>query len=325
MDNNTFFNSVELIRLLNRWKKHLIIVGLISLVASVIFSSPAFIQPKFKSTAVVYPSNLIAYSTESATEQMLQIAQSSDIRDRVIRSFRLLEHYDIDSARNKSYLSTVIRKYEENINIKKTEYESMEITVMDKDPLVAARIADSIIHFFNIKARALQAEKSREVMIISKNQLDQKKLEMDSMENLLHEYSIQYGLLDFKSQSREVTRAYLRGLSSSNAKAFNETKTLFQELKDKGTLFNSVSEHLWRVRGTYNDLKLIYENAERDVYKKLTYTNVVTRPQPSDRKAYPIRWLIVTIAVGSSLLVAFMVLLVINSRRRFEKPAVAPN
>ena len=51
--------------------KHLIIMGLISLVASAIFSSPTFIPPRFQVPAIVYPSNLIAYSTESATEQML--------------------------------------------------------------------------------------------------------------------------------------------------------------------------------------------------------------------------------------------------------------
>ena len=94
--NNSFLNSIELISLLNRWKKQLMIVAGISLLASIIFSSPMFIKPKFKSTAIVYPSNLIAYSTESATEQMLQICQSSTIRDQIIRSFNLLQHYDID-------------------------------------------------------------------------------------------------------------------------------------------------------------------------------------------------------------------------------------
>jgi hypothetical protein len=86
-------------------------------------------------------------------------------------------------------------------------------------------------------------------------------------------------------------------------------------LKQKGTEFYSVSENLWRIRGTYNDLKLVYENAERDVYKKLTYANVVTKPFPSDKKAYPVRWLIVLISVGASLILAFTVLLVINTRK----------
>ena len=313
---NIFFNSADLMQLILRWKKHLIIVGLISLVGSVLFSSPIFIKPKFKSFALIYPSNLIAYSTESATEQMLQLTQSYDIRDEIINTFHLFEHYDIDTLKNKTFKSEVYKKYDENIIIKKTEYESMEITVYDTDPLIASQIADSIVHYFDLKARSLQIEKSHEVMVIALDQLKNKKNQLDSMENLLHEYSTKYGLLDYKSQSKEVTRAYLRGLTSNDTKVINESNRIMQGLMDKGTEFNSINEHLWRLRGTYNDLKLIYENAYRDVYKELTYANVVTRPFPSDKKAYPVRWLIVLISVGSSLLLAFMILLIFDSKKK---------
>lgn len=313
---NIFFNSTDLLQLILRWKKHLIIVGLISLVGSILFSSPIFIKPKFKSFALIYPSNLIAYSTESATEQMLQLTQSYDIRDKIINTFYLFEHYDIDTLKNKTFKSEVYKKYDENIIIKKTEYESMEITVYDTDPLIASRIVDSIVHYFDLKARSLQIEKSHEVMVIALDQLKNKKNQLDSMENLLHDYSTKYGLLDYKSQSKEVTRAYMRGLTSNDSKVIKESNRIMQGLMDKGTEFNSINEHLWRLRGTYNDLKLIYENAYRDVYKELTYANVVTRPFPSDRKAYPVRWLIVLISVGSSLLLAFMILLIFDSKKK---------
>ncbi len=312
---NVFFNSVDLLRLISKWKKHLIIVGLISLVGSILFSSPLFVKPKYKSFALIYPSNLIAYSTESSTEQMLQLTQSYEIRDKIISTFRLFNHYRIDTLKNKFYRSEVYKKYDENILIKKTEYESMEITVYDTDPIIASAIADSIIHFFNQKARNLQIEKSREVMIIAKNQLIKKKSEMDSMDNTLHEYSTKYGLLDYKSQSKEITRAYMRALSTGNTKAINESNKILEGLRDKGTEFNALNEHLWRIRGTYNDLLLAYDNAYRDVYKNLTYANVVTRPFPSDKKAYPIRWLIVVVSVGSSLLLAFMILLIFDSKK----------
>ena len=315
---NTFFNSIDLLRLLEKWKKHLIIVGLISLGGSILFSSPIFIKPRFKSFALVYPSNLIAYSTESATEQMLQLAQSYDIRDKIIKTFNLFEHYDIDTLINKTYQSLIYKMYDENILIKKTEYESMEITVYDTDPMIASEITDSIIHYFDVKARELQREKSYEVLVITTDQLLNKRKEMDSMETLMHEYSMKYGLLDYKSQSKEVTRAYMRGLSVGNTRVINESKQIMEGLKDKGTEFNSLNEHLWRIRGTYNDLKLANDVAYRDVYKKLTYANVVTKPFPSDKKAYPVRWLIVLISVGSSLLLAFVVMLVFDSKKKLS-------
>ncbi len=314
--NNSFFNATEIIEAIFRWKKHLIIVGLLSLGASILFSSPWFIQPKYKSYALVYPSNLIAYSNESATEQMLQLAQSSDIRNWIIDAFDLYRHYEIDTLKNKHFISDVIKNYDENISIRKTEYESMEITVYDTDPFLASTMVDSIIHYFDVKARRLQAEKSLEVMVISKNQLEQKKFQMDSMEIRLKEYRTDYGLLDYKEQSREATRGYLRALKSGSNRSVNEAQNLINALKEKGGEFNSLNEHLWRVRGDYNDLMLVYENAQRDVYKKLTYANVVTSPQPSDKKSFPVRWLIVLISVGSSLLVAFITLLIFHSKNK---------
>ena len=68
---------------------------------------------------MIYPSNLIAYSTESSTEQMLQLTQSYDIRDKIINTFHLFEHYNIDTLKNKTFKSEVYKKYDENIIIKK--------------------------------------------------------------------------------------------------------------------------------------------------------------------------------------------------------------
>ena len=153
-------------------------------------------------------------------------------------------------------------------------------------------------------------------MLIAGEQLENKKHEMDSMENILHEYSVKYGLLDIKQQTREVMRSIMRGGSSGNGKSYSEGKSLFENLKEKGNVYTSITEHLWRVRGTYNDIKLVYENAYRDVYKKLTYANVVTKPFPSDKKAYPVRWLIVVISVGVSLLLSFMLLLIFNTGKK---------
>jgi len=312
--NKSFFDSTEIISAFGKWKKHLIIVGLVSLGASILFSSPWFIKPKFKAFALIYPSNLIAYSNESATEQMLQLAQSSDIRNWVISAFNLYEHYEIDTAKNKFYKSEVIKNYEENVSIKKTEFETMEITVYDTDPLIAAQMVDSIIHYFDVKARQLQAEKSKEVLIISRNQLEQKRQQMDSMETKLKLYRTEYGLLEYTEQTKEATRGYLRAVRSGNGKAVMEAQNLLNVLKEKGGELNSLNEHLWRVRGDFNDLMLIYQNAERDVYKKLTYANVVSSPQAADKKSFPVRWLIVVISVGASLLVAVLTLLIFHHR-----------
>ena len=155
-------NSLNLFQLLIEWKKTLILIGIVSVGLSFIFTLPFFIKPKFKSFAIVYPSNLIAYSTESASEQMLQLFQSDDIRNHLIKDFNLYKHYDIDSTQ-KFALTELLNEMKSNISVSKTEYESVELTVWDTDPIYAKNICDSMVLEMNHIARALQKEKTNEV------------------------------------------------------------------------------------------------------------------------------------------------------------------
>ncbi len=312
---NPFLNSVDIVKAVIRWKWHLLVVVAISMIASIVFSGPSFIKPKFKSFAIVYPSNLIAYSTESSTEQMLQMLQSSDVRQQIINSFNLMNHYELDSTKDIHAKSEVLKMYDENVTINKTEYESVQIEVWDIDPVIAASMADSIIHLGDLKIRAVQREKATEVLVIVKNQLERKKTDMDSLESLVKNYNTKYGLLDYKIQAKEISKGYTKAIISGSGKGLNEMKSQMKILTENGEEFNSLTEHLWRIRGSYNDLKVSYDIAFRDVVKELSYANVVTHPLVADKKSYPVRWLIVLISVAASFFVAFFVLLMFGSKK----------
>ena len=77
----------------------------------------------------------------------------------------------------------------------------------------------------------------------------------------------------------------------------------------------SLSEHLWRVRGGYNNLKEQLEAAVRDVEKNLTYCSIISDPVIADKKAYPIRWLIVLVSVLATLLLSILFLGVVENLR----------
>ena len=67
-------------------------------------------------------------------------------------------------------------------------------------------------------------------------------------------------------------------------------------------------------RGNYDRLLTQHENVVNDVTKELTYTNTVVYPEVSDKKVYPIRWLIVLLSVSSALFLCF-VLVVFRDQR----------
>jgi hypothetical protein len=312
---NSYLQSADIFKVISDSRKPLIIIAVIAGIAAAVFSGPAFIKPRFKSESVLYPSNLTKYSDESPSEQLIQLLQSSDIRDSIIAAFNLYQHYDIDSVKNKTHKTEIFKMYDQNVSVNKTEYESVDIVVYDTDPVYASGMIDSMISYLNKKARFLQREKSYEVLAMSKGRLAEKKAEMDSIEALIQTYREKYGLLEYKTQAKEYARAYLKAVQSGSPRALAESKQMLTALGEKGGEFSALSEHLWRVRGAYNDLKLEYETYLNDVTKVLTYVNIITYPVPADKKSYPIRWLIVVIAMSSAVFLGFLVLLFIDSQK----------
>lgn len=309
------YNNSVLFDLLVRWWKHLLGVAVLAAIVSAIFSSPWVITPKYKSFAVLYPANVIPMGVETPTEQMLQVLESDNIRDSIVELYNLYETYKIDEE-GESAKTALIREYQSNVTFRKTEYESVVIEVLDADPVRARDMVNSVIYFFNRKERALQKEKAMELVKILDEQVAKKKAEMDSAEAVLYSIRKEYGILDYSLQTEYATERYLEVISTPGKQsAAKEIEPLLEALKEKGGDFLSLNEHLWRIRGGYNDLKEQLEAAVRDVEKNLTYCNIITNPVVTDKKAYPIRWLIVLVSVAGTLLMTLLFLSILENIR----------
>ena len=314
------FNQIKIMQLLIKWKVHLLLIFIITVILSAIFSGPSFITPKFKSYAIVYPSNTASYSDESETEQMLQIFQSNDIRDSIIEKFNLSEHYKID--RNIKYFYTnMIKEYSQNVTINKTLYEGVNIEVMDKDPQLACDMINAIINFYNLKVKKLQHDKYKEVVNIYKEMMELKLKEIDSIERKLTGLRTEYNILDFATQTREVVRGFLGTVDGDNARYINkkEVESLKEKLEKEGSHFIIYDQNLYYLLGNYNFYKKEYDEALKEINKNYTYTNIITNPFPADKKSYPVRWLIVVISALSSFFVSLIVILIIENYQGMAK------
>ena len=310
------FASLSLIQLIKKWKKQLMIVAVISIVLSFIFTLPFFIPPMFKSTAIVYPENLSPYSTESATEQLLQLLESDEIKMELIKDFKLYAHYEIDSTK-KTALTTVFKQLAGNLSINKTDYESVKIEMMDTDPLQAKQMADSIIEKGNRLARKLYREKNMEAYVVDKKQFDMKENELDSADKVLTELRMKSGIIEFSQQTREISRAYYTSiLNKSNNVRLEE---MFQKLQQYGSDYVTLNEKINYTRGVYNNYKQYVENAEKDLTKELSYSNVVTPPMIPDKKAYPVRSLIMLMFTASVVFLSFVVIIIYENSQE-KKP-----
>jgi capsular polysaccharide biosynthesis protein len=314
-----YFNNTNLINLLLKWRIHLLVILSAAVVLAVIFSSSLFITPKYKSMAVVYPSNVSPYSEESETEQMFQILQSQDITDSVISRFNLPEHYKI-SAKYKYFKTAMLYEYNQNVKIEKTPYDAINIDVLDKDPEMACNIVNSIIEFYNLKVRSMHNEKYSEVLDMYDKILAKKQHDIDSLKEALYNLSVTSGLLGYDQSSEEIMRGYLRTVTGGGSSNINtaEVKRLKENMERVGGDMILITERIKHEANSYSASKVEYEDALRFYQAKLTYCNVITHPFPADKKSYPVRWLIVAMTFILTLFFAIVIILIVENLRVYR-------
>jgi uncharacterized protein involved in exopolysaccharide biosynthesis len=308
-----YFKSKRLINILIRWKLHLAVIVVAAVILAAFFSSSIFITPMFKSYAVIYPSNISAYAKENLSEQMIQVFQSKDIFDSIVKKFNLPSHYGIDPS-YEFYTSTLMWEYGQNVKISKTPYDAVTIEVWDKDPKVACDIVNEIMNQYNYKLRGLHKEKFSEVVNNYRTVTNYKRMELDSISQRSQELGVKYGLLDYPNQTREVMRAYLAGGGSGSRGG--EVIRLKKNLEEKGGEREMISNLMVAITKDYSAFKLDYDRAVLDMNRNYTYVNVLNKPFVADKKGYPVRWVIVVVSALASLFLAIIVIGILENRRK---------
>jgi capsule polysaccharide export protein KpsE/RkpR len=313
MDN--FFNNSNLLQIVTKWKWHLIILAVIAALVSLVISSPLIMKPRFKSVAYIYPSNVMPYSDESETEQMLQWINSRQVRDSVIKKFDLSKHYGI-SPNEKYFISTLEYMYDQNVKISKTQYESVEVSVTDIDPVLAKDMVNAILYYTDVKIRSTHNVKYNEVVVAMEKVLKTKQAEIDSVKSLYREIATTYGVYDVLGQSQEITRGELRtvdgGGGNINSKDVQKLKLgMMEKSGDLLYLGNRIED----MANEYSEIMLKYDVARFDIDKDFTFVNVVTPPQVADKKSYPKRLFVMFYFVAGTLLFSLLAIAFIERNR----------
>ena len=181
-------NSYDLISFLWKNRKPLIVVGIVAFLSSAIVS--LLIEEKFESTVTLYPTktssvtcnenitedqSVSKFGEDEEAEQMLQILESSSIREKIITKYNLMTHYEIDL--DAKYLNTALTKtYIENINFKRNNNGAVLINVLDKSPDTAALIANDIASLFDSIKNSMIHERAKTDFVIKKQKLNKIKV-----------------------------------------------------------------------------------------------------------------------------------------------------
>ena len=317
--NSSENQSYDLISFLWKNKNPLITVGIIALVASSIVS--LLMDEKFESTVTLYPAktssvtfnevitedqSVSKFGENEEAEQMLQILESSSIRSKIIDKFNLLKHYEIDL--DSKYINTDLTKtYLENINFKRNNNGAVLITVLDKSPDTAALIANEIASLFDNTKNAMIHERALTDFKIKKEKLDKIIAQMQNLRDTMSKLS-SLGVVT-NDAYRALTEGYVNSKESEMKKSFKTKMTMTEKY---GSLLKSFQVKVEFLSERLATMETSYEQAESDATSYLSHKFIVEKAYPAEKKAYPIRWLIVVLSTFSSVLLAIVGILVKN-------------
>ncbi len=335
------FNSSQLFVFLFRYRKTLIIVFLLSVILSILFSSPWFITPKYKSEIVMYPAStnsisksllterqtaeqdVLEYGEEAATEQMLQLLSSGRIRNRIVKKFDLFHHYDIDPDSKYRY-TELIKTYQNNIRFSRTEYMAVKVSVLDTDPQMAADIANEIGNLVDSVKNEIAHQRAMKAFEIVKAEYNQLLSEIQQMEDSLTAIR-QKGVQDYESQVEMFNQQLAKEVAANNWRGVNALEKKLEVMALYGSAYLGLTQQLEFEREKLSLLKRKYEEAKVDATEMLPQKFIVDKAYKSEKKAYPVRWLIVVVSVLSALLFTVIVLISLDGIRRVSGSSLRPN
>jgi len=286
-----------------------VLVAVLSAIVGVVISLPVFMTPKYKSTAIVYPTNIQIYADESETEQLLQFFEASSVRDSVIEKFDLYEVYEIDADQENSRFY-LLEEYRDNVRVSKTKYESVLLEVTSEDPQLAKDMADEVILQVNNKYDYVVNERSYLIAESFQKQLTYQKTVLDSLEALIGRISTENDVLDYGSQTRELVRGYVDALSQNGTAGVNkDLAQLITNTQEKGSLVRMLQNLSYMGTMQYDFLSKKYLEQKVLAEGDLTYTDLIVEPEVADKKFWPVRWLVLVITVISALLFTLVMVL----------------
>lgn len=329
------FDSSRLFLFLYKYRKPLIIVTIGAVFLSVLFSSPWFITPKYESEVIMYPASsnsiskalltenqstdkdILEYGEEAATEQMLQLLSSSRIRSKIISKYNLMEHYNIDPS-SKNANTKLHDAYDRNINFSRTDYMAVKVTVMDKDAQLAAKMANDVVDILDSVRNNIAKERAMEAFNIVKEEYLDLRNEINKMEDSLTKLR-HMGIHDYESQAEMFNQQIAKEVANNDQQGVKALEKKMDVLAEYGSGYVGLNQQLEYEREKLSHLKRKYREAKVDAFKVLPQKFVVDHAYESEKIAYPIRWLIITIATLSALLMTVIVLLILKNIRELRK------
>ena len=291
--------NIEIVKLLYRYRKQIIISTITGLIFGIVLS--LMITPKFKSVAVIYPSNflssegvlfskeLLAVNEATNTELLTEYLNSNDLKYIMLKKFNLSEYYELDKNNPKfNYYFNLI--FNENFKLSQTKYESIMIEVFDKNPEMAQKFSSGFIEEANSFIRKSVNNSIHERIQYITGFYNQKIKKTDSLKAIIKNLSKTYGLFDYYLQIEQMSRSYYKSIPDNKINNFNPE---FSKISENGTDFLELTEEFKNNMLEAVRLKNSLDDETAKLKANISYIKIVSSPSLPSEKDSPKRTLMV--------------------------------
>lgn len=322
--------STHLLVFIYRNLKTLIAVGLLAAVAASGVS--LMLDEYYESTVVMFATSqhslgeqffeetkkndLLAYGETEDAERLLQILNSHRIRNRIIEKYDLYTHYNIDPSEPGAKADMALT-YGSNVSANLTRFGSIRVQVLDTDPELARDMANDMAFLVDSVANSMRNERANEAYKLAIGALAQTSEQIAQAEDSLATLHA-LGIYDFETQVEGLTAQYGMAVASGRSAAAN---TLKKDLERLGTLANGYNNLSAYLEAAYEQQSLLKKRVELmrvDAETQLSSSFIVDYASAADKKAKPVRWLIVVMTSVVAVGAAFLAMLAWDTLQRAQ-------
>lgn len=321
------------------WEKKFLLIGITFLGAVLSIIISLSLTDKFKSSVVLFPAasvslskslvettsiqmdnrDVLSFGREEDAERMLQILYSNQIKDYIVQKYQLMEHYEIDMVSDKFPYTKLDSKYKSNIKFRRTEFQSIEISVMDEDPQYAADIANDIAAYIDSTIHNMQKERATEAFKIVEREYNAAQTEIENLNDSIQKIRM-LGVIDYESQAASLNEAYAQAIAKNNTQVANKIMSRMNTLSRYGGIYVELSKKLEAEIERHGQLKAKYASAKINVEQTVPQIFIVDKAEKSERKAEPKRSIIVMVSTLSTFAIALLLLLILeNVKTRMKR------
>ena len=260
------------VQTLFKWKKPILFTTLIAAVGSVIIV--LLLPVYYQSSTIFYaaspdlamPERMFGttneameyYGEDEDIDRIMTIATSNELADFLIRTFKLYQHYEIDTTNIKAPYYVRL-KLDKLYKVQKTKYDAIQISVEDRDKQLAAHMASAARTKVDEIGQRLIKNSQTELLKAYESKILEKERQLSMLNDSLMTVRSKYGVFNTETQSELLATL----LAEAEAKLNNSTARLEVFRSAASVSRDTITNLRAAVQGGQQEVNLLRDKLEK--------------------------------------------------------------